>query len=358
MTVPIGKRLQRYCEERVILGDISLVLTERCPLRCLHCNFWREPIPKRDELALETVRAVLSDAYDIGFRGVNFTGGEPFLRPDLKDIVEIAAGTGFDHISLNTSGYVLKKDDFRWLSESPVGTLTFSIDGIGEIHDKFRGRAGAFEMLQRAMEQLQGKVNINANLVIHSGNARHISEVGEFLLSNGATFTVQPFEMRLANSSRMKELVLDDPSEIENVIKDLRTMRADERFRNSLLTSSEHIDIIERYLKDPSGVNLPCFVGYARPHVAADGSVFPCYPLGKMGNVLEKSFLEIWNSEEYERVRPAMLRRDCPNCLLNCYTRINLANMRRYRYEPLLRALDRFPALKNVARRVWEEVRR
>ncbi len=88
---------------------VSIDLTYRCPLRCRHrrADTGMAPNSSGDELRLDDIRAVLEDLGRMGVFRVAFSGGEPFLRPDIVKILGHAANVGVGRAFVSTSGMAL-----------------------------------------------------------------------------------------------------------------------------------------------------------------------------------------------------------------------------------------------------------
>ena len=78
--------------------DGSIIVTYRCPMRCKMCNIWANPTKVSEEFKPEMLEKLPKMA------GVNITGGEPFVREDIEEIVKILE-TKTDRIVFSTSGY-------------------------------------------------------------------------------------------------------------------------------------------------------------------------------------------------------------------------------------------------------------
>lgn len=74
-------------------NQVGFELTKACNYQCRHC-FSRSGHPLSNEFTLEEIQRLLDDMYDLGFLFVNFTGGEPTLRPDITDILEYTCKFG------------------------------------------------------------------------------------------------------------------------------------------------------------------------------------------------------------------------------------------------------------------------
>lgn len=78
--------------------DASIILTYRCPMRCVMCNIWKNPTDKKEELKASDLRSLPK------LKFINLTGGEPFIREDLDEIVE-ECYKHTDRIVISTSGW-------------------------------------------------------------------------------------------------------------------------------------------------------------------------------------------------------------------------------------------------------------
>ena len=78
--------------------DASIILTYRCPMQCKMCNIWKNPTDKHKELQAEELRILPQ------LKFINLTGGEPFVREDLEEIVDVCY-TKTKRIVISTSGW-------------------------------------------------------------------------------------------------------------------------------------------------------------------------------------------------------------------------------------------------------------
>src|SRR5436189_2825802 len=82
--------------------DVSIITTYRCQMQCKMCNIWENPTDRKLEITPEELEKLPS------FKFVNITGGEPFVRNDLEDIVEVMYKRS-DRIVISTSGWHVNK---------------------------------------------------------------------------------------------------------------------------------------------------------------------------------------------------------------------------------------------------------
>lgn len=135
--------------------QLYVVLNAECDLRCRMCRFWQGVYeePGRTPLASHEIVALLDHAAASGTRSVILTGGEPFLRADLLDVVD-AASARFPFVRLQTNGLHLDEAATERLVASGLDVLWVSLDGVGELHDRIRGRVGAFERIVAGLMRL------------------------------------------------------------------------------------------------------------------------------------------------------------------------------------------------------------
>lgn len=129
-------------------------LTNRCNMRCSFCDFWPNGVPRRDELSTDDYRRLARELSGVGTFIVSIEGGEPFVRPDLMDIVE---AFGRDHLpTLFTNGWYVTRDSARELFARGVSVVAVSVDYPDAArHDAKRGLDGAFARAIRAVELLR-----------------------------------------------------------------------------------------------------------------------------------------------------------------------------------------------------------
>lgn len=135
--------------------------TSRCNALCDHCyNYERQDKQtKNEELSLEEIDKTSSNLGHIKI--LTISGGEPFLRKDICEIVEIFyKNNGLQYVSIHSNAF-LKNTVIQKISEIleklPKITVVFcvSIDGIGEVHDKMRAVKSGFKVMVETVQELE-----------------------------------------------------------------------------------------------------------------------------------------------------------------------------------------------------------
>lgn len=148
----VGHGAPRSAAERkpIVVWNI----TRRCNLRCAHCYSDSTSRHYSGELSLAQCFAVIDDLARFGVPGVLLSGGEPLIHADFFRIAGYARSRGL-RLTLSTNGTLIDEKKAARLKELEFAYVGISLDGIGETHDRFRGRAGAFDKTVAAFRHLR-----------------------------------------------------------------------------------------------------------------------------------------------------------------------------------------------------------
>ena len=142
-------------------ASLGIEVTTQCNGRCLHC-FARAGRPGRAALPPATVKAVLSEGREAGYRHLHVTGGEPLLWPGLLETLDAARAMGYRTAYLNTNGTLLTRETARRLAGCEGLCLSVSLEGPEALHDRFRGR-GAH---RRAVSGIENALHEGLDVVV------------------------------------------------------------------------------------------------------------------------------------------------------------------------------------------------
>ena len=136
----IGEGPARAAERRPV---VVWNCTRRCNLACRHC-YSDSDARRHPEMSGDEAVAMLRDIAAFGAPALLLSGGEPLLRPDVFEMIAEARALGLA-VTLSTNGTMVTPAVARRLADLGVRYAGISLDGIGAVHDAFRGRRGAFE---------------------------------------------------------------------------------------------------------------------------------------------------------------------------------------------------------------------
>ncbi len=146
-------------KSRVLDGNIIIWnFTNRCNLACRHCYSYADPNSK-DFLTTDFILKSIDDLKKANVKFVIFSGGEPLIRKDIFDIADAMRENGIITY-LSTNGLYVNEKNVDKIIEK-FNYIGISIDGIGKIHDDFRGLSGAYDKSIAAIKLIQK----------HGGNA-------------------------------------------------------------------------------------------------------------------------------------------------------------------------------------------
>ncbi len=290
--------------------DVSIITTYRCQMRCKMCNIWEYPTRKKDEITAKELEILPN------FKFANITGGEPFVRADLEDIVEVMNAKA-ERIVISTSGWHTKKI-IKLAERFPDIGIRVSIEGLPIMNDDLRGREGGFDRGIRTLLALKemGVKDIGFGQTVSNKNSHDLVPLYELSKGMGLEFATAAFHNsyyfhRDDNVIENKEEVIANFSElVERLLKENHPKAWFRAFFNLGLIN---------YIKDKPRM-LPCEAGTANFFIEPDGEVYPCNGLEErywkeaMGNIRNcDSFEALWHSKRAEAVRAKV--KTCPkNC--------------------------------------------
>ena len=153
----------------------------RCNARCGFC-YYQDSLdnPLEKEPATRELLAQLADLRRSGATEVEFTGGEPTIRPDLPQLIASAASKGFVNISVISNGLKLAKADYaRTLVAAGANDFLFSVHGhTEELHDAHTRIRGSYRRIMTAIANVQALgVRCRSSTTVTGRNCAHITEI-------------------------------------------------------------------------------------------------------------------------------------------------------------------------------------
>ena len=170
--------------------------TSRCNARCPHCYNYDRQIAhgKNEELTLDEIDMLSRNFGHI--KVLTVSGGEPFLRDDLVEIVSIFyRNNGLQYVSFHTNAFLTDRvsDVISRILDKFVDLQVFvciSIDGIGEAHDRFRSVEGGFNELLLTIDRLKElkavhkRLNLISSTIFSRSTVNSFSETMRFIRDN------------------------------------------------------------------------------------------------------------------------------------------------------------------------------
>jgi len=307
---------------------IILDITHRCNLKCNICEIRKDkPI---EEFTTAEVKDLINQTIEWGVKEFVLSGGEPFMREDIFEILDFAKEEKY-HIGILTNGILLSEEFIKRLLPYLVSnalSLSISIDALTpEIHDDIRGVQGCFEKTLNGLRILSEfkrnytNINFNTISIILNENLRELLPLANFLKSlNVNSIQFQPL---LANNLMMKER----SSRVKYWIPPERLPILDEvvnglvEFKkqnfNLVQNSENNLRLAKHYFRSLlTNEDVKCLYATKTMLIANNGDVTTCFDC--YGNVRKNRLRIIHNSEKAEQARKRV--RVCRSpCLLSCF---------------------------------------
>lgn len=324
--------------------------TSRCNLKCSHC-FYHDSLNKKfNELTLEEIDKITKTMDPI--LQLLLTGGEPYLRHDLDQIVRIFyENCKVPILTIPSNGWYLSKMDkqiINMMEWCPKLTLNqqISIDGIGADHNAIRmdkqikGPENSFEKAIKTIEHLKelqkiyNRINIGIIITFTNENQKKFKNIVKEI-----------FELTKPDNITIN-LVRGDPKEKVNVNLDLnlyreavnyrdelfydKKMSGHARFKGNKLATAGRIMLNELTNKiyEENKYVTPCYAGNLSGVMYPEGDVYPCEILGdehKIGNIrdFDLDFKKLWSSHKAKQEVKFIRKSKC-YCTHECFNIVNI----------------------------------
>ena len=274
----------------------TVIVTYRCNARCTMCNRYKAPSKPDEEISLETIKKLPKMYF------TNITGGEPFIREDLPEIVRELYKKS-DRIVISTNGFFTDRI-IKLCEEFPNVGIRISIEGLEDTNNKIRGLDDGFNKGYSTLKKLveMKHPDVGFGMTVQDANAKDL--VPLYDLSD-------ELNMEFATASLHNSFYF---VEAKNIIHDrLMVAKEFEKLINKLLESNSPKKWFRAYFNHGL-INyifgqkrlLPCDMAFDTFFIDPYGDVMPCNGTKEkevMGNLNEETWDELWNSEQAEKVR-------------------------------------------------------
>jgi hypothetical protein len=260
------------------------------------CNRYKKPSKPEEELTIETIKKLPPMYF------TNITGGEPFIREDLADIVRELYKKS-DRIVISTNGFFTDRI-IKLCEKFPKVGIRISIEGLEDTNNKIRGLDDGFNKGYTTLKKLveMKHPDVGFGMTVQDANAKDLVKL--YRLSN-------EMNMEFATASLHNSFYF---VEAKNIIKD-RPMVAKEfeSLINELLKSNSPKKWFRAYFNHGL-INyiygqkrlLPCDMAFDTFFIDPYGDVMPCNGTKEkevMGNLNETNWDTLWSSEQADKVR-------------------------------------------------------
>jgi MoaA/NifB/PqqE/SkfB family radical SAM enzyme len=285
----------------------SIIITYRCNAKCNMCNVWKHPSAPREEIDLEVINRLPKMFF------ANVTGGEPFIRKDIHEIIEILRVKA-RRIVISTNGFFTQKITDLCQQYPDLG-IRLSVEGLPRTNDSIRKIPDGFDRSIRTLLELRamGIKDIGLAITVQDLNYADLIPLYNLARALGYEFATAclhnshyfyKWDNKIGN-------VQDVRRELQNLTRLLlKSRRPKDWFRAYFNYGLDHyVAGQKRY--------LPCEMGQDGFFLDPFGDVLACNGMDQklsMGNLREQTWDEIWNGDRAEQVRQAV-----KNCRKSCW---------------------------------------
>lgn len=305
-----------------ILYNLFWETTLRCNAKCKHCGSRAgENVNIEQELTTEEIKKTfktIADKYDASKILINVTGGEPLIREDLFEVMKYATALGF-HWGITTNGMLINDKIIKQMKSTNLATMSISLDGLEESHDKFRGIKGSYKKIIQNIEKLKQNKFLHCFQITTVVNKTNIGELEEMYklmeelqVDSWRVINIDPIGR--ANDNKNLALDKDDYKYLINFIKE---KRRDSKFE--VTYGCSHF-LGMKYEKEVRNNMFFCMTGYTTASILYNGDIYVCPNVERkkeliQGNVKYDDFMEVWeNKFEWFRNFNKLENDECLKC--------------------------------------------
>jgi len=301
-----------------VLNYLFWECTWRCNLKCQHCGSDCKSGSAFPDMPFEDfLNAIqpLAKQYASDSIFVVVMGGEPLLRKDLAVCGKKLRENGF-RWGIVTNGYAYDKSMQAKLVSAGMGSITVSLDGLEENHNRLRNNSKSFERAVKALELIVSCQRLKYDVVtcVHQNNLDELPALKEFLISrkikNWRIFTITP----IGRAAENPKLLLSN-EQTRQLMNFIAESRQNDKRINLYFSCESYVGDYEKKVRDSY---FFCRAGVNIGSVLIDGSISACPNIDRsfvQGNIYRDSLVEIWeNHYEIMRNRNWCKSGICKNC--------------------------------------------
>ena len=292
-----------------MLSEISIEILQRCPNRCIYCSSHSNP-QATHLIPFEIIKNIIDDAKSLGCKTVCLSGGEPFLHPQILDIISYIAKQQLT-CYVYTSGIYMKDEVYSSLPNEYIEAIRGMVDKVifnveadsSALYDQIMGTdVGGFDMMKKSINDcVSSGLVVETHVVPMQVNFKHLKSIFEMCYQLGVSkvsILRLVLQGRALENLSLVKLTGEDSWEVTKLIKALK-----EAYKGKVRIGLPYSD---------SNCRIYCKAASDKINVRYDGNVYPCEVFkddllnAKLGyepdNVWKDSFYDIYKSSPYLNV--------------------------------------------------------
>jgi MoaA/NifB/PqqE/SkfB family radical SAM enzyme len=311
---------------------ISITLTSRCNSRCLMCALWERQPSAGEEIPAARWIDLIAELHEwLGAFFLNLSGGEPFVKKGIYDIISCAVSRRIS-LSLLTNGIALKShNNLSRLLATGLPAINFSLDGMDPaVHDRFRGTPGLHVAVVEAIRNLKREkpgMFVTAVCIVMKDTIAQLPEFVRWAEGLGIDRVLfQPIAARIGSAEERNPLwherspyFVRDLALLDRIVAELVAMKPQSRI---LGNGRDHLRKFAAYFRTFGTVwtaRTRCMKGQTSLMIDERGEIRMCYNQNQaIGSVDDGPLSRTWKGAAARAAR-----RHIRECRLPC---VSLAN--------------------------------
>ncbi len=294
---------------------MGIDLTERCNLRCIHCRV-STSTKKTNEISLKKLRELIDTLSKMKVIQIIYSGGEPFLRKDIFEILSYSVKKGIPDLIVVTNGLLLNDEKISKLKKTGMKKITISLDGLEESHDIIRGKGTFKRTLDIIKRLVKEGFEVKVTMTLNKLNKNDVLQLSVLLNMIGVKRINVGNLMPCGRGKDLWDQSLDfkEKYELFNKIKKVNNKYGENfiNFESSFL-SEPRLSKSEQKIASFLG----CRGGRTYCAILANGDVVACKMLPHVvaGNIYKTNFSKIWKDDKNWKIwREGKLPKKCRLC--------------------------------------------
>ncbi len=305
------RQLQKHKEDfnyrRLKPAYVQWLCTDQCEFQCGHCSLTTGQ-SKGEPLSTKEMLKTIDTLSILGCEVFSITGGNPFIREDLFEVLQYAKKKGMK-VSLTTHVNELEECK-QQINELKVDSILFSVDGYRDKHDQIRGRAGDYEKALRCVHLSYERELpiIGVIITLLEENVHDIDKIIEDVFANGG------------NRIRIQPLLKKNQKNSPDTIKEALTQVYKARRMGFEIEMSEGFGYLGDLEPMVRSFSFFCGCGWDTFTIMPDGRIVGCpaseCPNEAEGNIREADLKQIWFSRflQFREDKLPNLPSKCSQC--------------------------------------------
>ncbi|PIC04055.1 hypothetical protein CS060_11675 [Anoxybacillus flavithermus] len=299
-------------ENLVVPVNVSMEVTNRCQLKCLHC-FNESGKKRKGEIEVDKFIELAKVFVEIGVHSFFITGGEPMLKKNVENLISFL-GKHACTVTIASNGLLLRERILNILSTFPNIGVQVSLDGLEKNHDFIRGVKGAFNRtVDNIGRMTEKRIPVSISFTMNDYNKDDLEGLIQ-LCRNLNCLGVSIGLTSNAGRAKTNEIPLKVARDFIDILQNFHRKYTTDDFYVGLDICEKKISKIMDNIAYPN----KCGAGYHEIHIMANGEVTPCPAISNiiLGDVKQNDIFEILDISNLRRIMgiPSPIRNICGDC--------------------------------------------